>query len=149
MIAEQLEIFFLVHRGLSREGPGAQTIQLARMAAGTIYALDNHGPYIESLAKTAKRLRLTDKVFPVFPAWMAFLYTAWSSTKAISSRLHGLAIQHQVEKNSTANTRSSRYESTAWSKTSGFARKFRSKRILSDRSMMQRDSDLACGSMPQ
>jgi SAM-dependent methyltransferase len=94
MTDRQLEIFSNVHSGLPREGPGskdstqrafrqikglptkptildvgcgpgAQTVQLARMTAGTIYALDNHGPYIEELAKTVKRLRLTDRVFPV------------------------------------------------------------------------------------
>ena len=94
MTAKEAKVFFQIHNGLPREGPGskdstqkafgkiqdlqlkpiildigcgpgAQTILLAQLSNGLIYALDNHGPYIEDLKRQVRRLQLAAKVFPL------------------------------------------------------------------------------------
>jgi len=34
-------------------GPGMQTLELARLAGGTVTAVDNHAPYLEELRRRA------------------------------------------------------------------------------------------------
>src|SRR5215210_3681214 len=46
--------------------------------------------------------------FLALPPWIAPMYNAWPSTKAMPSRLHRSASQYQVNMHSTATTRSSR-----------------------------------------
>ena len=46
-------------------GPGMQTIQLARLTRGTIVAMDNHLPYLETVKKTAERLGVTHRILIV------------------------------------------------------------------------------------
>lgn len=94
MTPEEAQIFFQIHSGLPREGPGskvstqrafsniqdlpakpmildigcgpgAQTLGLAQLSTGLIYALDNHGPFIEGLKKQVRRHQLTERVFPL------------------------------------------------------------------------------------
>ena len=45
-------------------GPGMQTLDLARISPGTIYAIDNHDPYVERLAARVVAEGLQDRVFP-------------------------------------------------------------------------------------
>jgi ubiquinone/menaquinone biosynthesis C-methylase UbiE len=94
MTPVQEEVFFEIHTGLLREGPGsrqstqrafysiqglppnptildigcgpgADTLQLAELSAGKIYAIDNHRPFIERLEEAAKRRKLKNRVFPL------------------------------------------------------------------------------------
>jgi SAM-dependent methyltransferase len=94
MTAKQQAVFFEVHSGLPREGPGdtastrrafarlrdlparprvldlgcgpgAQTLELARLCAGEIFAVDNHGPFVEHLRRRALAEGLGDRVHPV------------------------------------------------------------------------------------
>jgi SAM-dependent methyltransferase len=94
MTPEEAQMFFQIHSGLPREGPGskvstqrafnniedlpgkpmildigcgpgAQTLELAQLSTGLIYALDNHGPFIEGLKEQVRRLQLTERVFPL------------------------------------------------------------------------------------
>ena len=86
-----VEIFFEVHSGLPREGPGdapstrrafacisglptrprvldvgcgpgAQTLELARLCAGPIVAVDNHAPFLEALRHRAAQSGLADRI---------------------------------------------------------------------------------------
>ena len=43
-------------------GPGAQTLTLATLEAGTITAVDNHAPYLAELRATAERHGLSDRI---------------------------------------------------------------------------------------
>jgi ubiquinone/menaquinone biosynthesis C-methylase UbiE len=94
MTSIEEKVFFEIHTGLSREGPGSrrttqrafhtiqglppspnildigcgpgtQTLHLAEMSAGKIYAIDNHKPFIERLGKAVKRRKLINRVFPL------------------------------------------------------------------------------------
>lgn len=94
MTPKEEEVFFQVHTGLPREGPGsrqsthkafscikglpknprildigcgpgAQAIQLAEFSGGEIYALDNHPPFIERLKTTMEQKMLESRVFPL------------------------------------------------------------------------------------
>ena len=85
------EVFFEVHSDLPREGPGdnestkkayamlkglpekprildigcgpgMQTVALAKLSNGEIYAVDNHQPFLEQLKKTAEKKGVTDKI---------------------------------------------------------------------------------------
>lgn len=47
-------------------GTGTQTFQLAYNLGGTIYALDNHKPYLELLRQKANQLGYSDSVIPVY-----------------------------------------------------------------------------------
>jgi SAM-dependent methyltransferase len=91
MSRELPEVFFEVHSGLPREGPGdpaftrrafaclrdlperpqildlgcgsgAQTLELASLCRGTIVAVDNHEPFLEQLRTRAAQLGLADRV---------------------------------------------------------------------------------------
>ncbi len=91
MSRELPEVFFEVHSGLPREGPGdpactrrafasirglperprildlgcgsgAQTLELARLCLGTIVAVDNHEPFLGQLRERAARLGLEDRI---------------------------------------------------------------------------------------
>ena len=91
MTQRQWEIFFEVHSGLPREGPGdaqstrrafacisglptrprvldvgcgpgAQTLELARLCAGPIVAVDNHAPFLEALRHRAAQSGLADRI---------------------------------------------------------------------------------------
>jgi SAM-dependent methyltransferase len=93
MTSREEEVFFQIHTGLDREGPGsrqstgrafscirglppnprildigcgpgAQTVQLAELSGGEIYAVDNHPPFIERLKRTVERKALESRVFP-------------------------------------------------------------------------------------
>ncbi|HDQ06052.1 MAG TPA: class I SAM-dependent methyltransferase [Candidatus Bathyarchaeota archaeon] len=46
-------------------GPGMQTIELAKLSGGQIDALDNHEPFLEDLSKRAKKEGVTDRIRPV------------------------------------------------------------------------------------
>ncbi len=46
-------------------GVGAQTRHLAELTAGTIVAVDNHGPFIERLTETVAAMGLAHRIFPV------------------------------------------------------------------------------------
>jgi len=90
---KQREVFFRIHSGLSREGPGsrasteralslagelpsgprildigcgpgAQTLHLAELTGGRIDAVDNHEPYIVRLAAAVEAAGLSGRVFP-------------------------------------------------------------------------------------
>ncbi len=50
--------------------------------------------------------------FFALPPWIAFMTSAWPSTKAMPSAAHRSASQYQVNMHSTATTRSSRYGAT-------------------------------------
>jgi SAM-dependent methyltransferase len=94
MTPEEATVFFRIHSGLPREGPGsqastrrafcsiqdlppeptildigcgpgAQTLELARLSSGLIYALDSHEPFIQGLEKQVRRLELADRVLPL------------------------------------------------------------------------------------
>jgi ubiquinone/menaquinone biosynthesis C-methylase UbiE len=84
------EIFFDIHKNLPREGsgrdeytqkayeiipkinkpiildigcgPGLQTVKLAKLSNGTIYAIDNHQPFLDQLKKTAKEKNLINRI---------------------------------------------------------------------------------------
>lgn len=84
------EIFFDIHKNLPREGsgrdeytqkayeiipkinkpiildigcgPGLQTVKLAKLSNGTIYAIDNHQPFLDQLKKTAKENNLINRI---------------------------------------------------------------------------------------
>jgi cyclopropane fatty-acyl-phospholipid synthase-like methyltransferase len=43
-------------------GPGLQTLELARISAATILAIDNHQPFLEALARRASREGLADRI---------------------------------------------------------------------------------------
>jgi SAM-dependent methyltransferase len=87
------EIFFEIHRDNPREGPGSfeatrkayaclsnlpdkpiildigcgpgqQTMDLASLSAGIIYAIDNYGPYLKALQTRVDRNGLADRIFP-------------------------------------------------------------------------------------
>ena len=87
-------VFFDVHSGLPREGPGsdrstrkafsmipglpraprildvgcgpgAQTVCLASLSGGKVVAVDNHLPFLRGLARTIGARKLADRVFPV------------------------------------------------------------------------------------
>lgn len=45
-------------------GPGAQTIELARLGASQIVAVDNHAPFIEELRTRARRAGFADRIRP-------------------------------------------------------------------------------------
>ena len=45
-------------------GNGAQTIELAKCLDGTIWAVDNHGPYLEELRRRAETRGVADKIKP-------------------------------------------------------------------------------------
>ena len=91
MTEGQRQVFFEVHAGLSREGPGdpastrrafacarglprhprildlgcgpgAQTLELAELSDGQVLAVDNHEPYLQALEARAARLGLADRV---------------------------------------------------------------------------------------
>lgn len=91
--AKVKEIFFEVHRGLPREGPGSdaetrralglipgmperpaildigcgpgkQTFVLAEETGGSVTAVDNHDPYLETVRETAARTGLLGRVHP-------------------------------------------------------------------------------------
>lgn len=86
-----MDIFFEIHQGLPREGPGsdectrkayvclkelpgepyildigcgpgAQTVELAKRTTGKILALDNHAPFLEQLNCRAQREGVDDKI---------------------------------------------------------------------------------------
>ncbi|MDC0833280.1 hypothetical protein CKA32_000941 [Geitlerinema sp. FC II] len=90
---ETLELFFEIHTDNSREGPGsfestqkaflmlselspspnildigcgpgAQTLNLAKLTDGTITAIDTHQPYLDRLSKTIQISNLQDRIFP-------------------------------------------------------------------------------------
>lgn len=46
-------------------GPGAQTIALARISGGTITAIDTHQPFLDELARRAKEGGLADRIAPL------------------------------------------------------------------------------------
>ena len=87
------EIFFEIHQGNPREGPGSfeatrkaysalsnlpdkpiildigcgpgqQTIDLAALSAGSIYAIDNHEPFLKNLQTRVDQKGLAHRVFP-------------------------------------------------------------------------------------
>ena len=87
------EIFFEIHQGNPREGPGSfeatrkafstlrnlsdkpiildigcgpgqQTMDLASLSGGTIYAIDNYEPYLQTLQARVIQMELVDRVFP-------------------------------------------------------------------------------------
>lgn len=91
MTEGQWQVFFEVHSGLPREGPGdpaftrrafacvrglparprildlgcgsgAQTLELAGLCQGRIVAVDNHGPFLEQLRSRAALLGLGDRI---------------------------------------------------------------------------------------
>ena len=43
-------------------GPGVQTLQLAKISAGTILAIDNHQPFLDALALRAEQEGLSDRI---------------------------------------------------------------------------------------
>jgi len=43
-------------------GPGMQTIELAKLSGGQIVALDNHQPFLEQLKKSAKKEGIIDRI---------------------------------------------------------------------------------------
>jgi len=45
-------------------GPGAQTLALAKLSNGTIVALDNHQPFLDTLVKRAKAEGLHERIVP-------------------------------------------------------------------------------------
>ena len=86
-----MDIFFELHRGLPREGPGdaactrrafallhglpaharlmdigcgpgRQTLQLAQISAATILAVDTHQPFLDALARQAAQAGLADRI---------------------------------------------------------------------------------------
>ncbi len=86
-----MEIFFEIHSGLPRQGPGnlestqrafsllkgippeplildmgcgpgMQTLALARLSGGTVTAVDNHQPFLDELEKRARRKGLAGKI---------------------------------------------------------------------------------------
>jgi len=94
MTPKQEAVFFKVHAGLPREGPGdaqstrrafaclrdlpdrprvldlgcgpgAQTLELAESCAGEIIAVDNHAPFIEGLRRRVLENGLADRVHPL------------------------------------------------------------------------------------
>jgi len=94
MFEELPKIFWKVHSGLPREGPGdnestkkayrmlkdlpenprildigcgpgMQTIELAKLSGGQIVALDNHQPFLDQLKKSTKKENFSDRIKPV------------------------------------------------------------------------------------
>jgi ubiquinone/menaquinone biosynthesis C-methylase UbiE len=94
MTEKMPEIFWEIHSGLPREGPGdnestkkaymmlkdlpknprildigcgpgMQTIELAKLSTGRVVALDNHQPFLEQLRKSAKKEDVNDRIKPV------------------------------------------------------------------------------------
>lgn len=94
MTPKREAVFFEVHSGLPREGPGdpqstrrafaclrdlpdrprvldlgcgpgAQTLELAELCAGEIIAVDNHAPFIEGLRRRVLENGLADRVHPL------------------------------------------------------------------------------------
>jgi cyclopropane fatty-acyl-phospholipid synthase-like methyltransferase len=94
MTPKEEEVFFQIHSELAREGPGsrqstrkafscirdlppnprildigcgpgAQSVQLAELSGGEIYAVDNHLPFIEQLKRTVEQKTLERRVFPL------------------------------------------------------------------------------------
>lgn len=88
-----MEMFFEIHKGIPREGPGSneatkraitllpnmpsnptvldigcgpgmQTIEIAENIDGKVYAIDVHKPFLDKLQETAVRKNLSDKVEP-------------------------------------------------------------------------------------
>lgn len=45
-------------------GPGKQTLDLAELSTGVIYAVDNHQPFIDQLQQQAESLQLGNRIFP-------------------------------------------------------------------------------------
>jgi ubiquinone/menaquinone biosynthesis C-methylase UbiE len=45
-------------------GQGMQTIELAKISNGTLIALDNHQPFLDSLVKQAKKQNIAEKIVP-------------------------------------------------------------------------------------
>jgi SAM-dependent methyltransferase len=90
MNPERKDIFFEIHQGLPREGPGRNkyterafrvlpkmenprildigcgpggpTMELARLSGGEVIGLDTHQPYLDELQKKIERERFTDRV---------------------------------------------------------------------------------------
>jgi ubiquinone/menaquinone biosynthesis C-methylase UbiE len=46
-------------------GPGMQTIDLAKLSSGRVDALDNHEPFLEDLMRRAKKEGVSDRIRPV------------------------------------------------------------------------------------
>lgn len=46
-------------------GPGMQTIELAKLSSGRVYALDNHEPFLEDLRSRAKKEGVNEIIRPV------------------------------------------------------------------------------------
>jgi SAM-dependent methyltransferase len=46
-------------------GPGAQTLELAALSGGEIFAVDNHRPFIEGLQAAVSQQGLEERVFPL------------------------------------------------------------------------------------
>jgi SAM-dependent methyltransferase len=99
-----LQIFFEVHSGNAREGPGCfestrrafsalkelppepcildvgcgpgrQTLDLASLTAGTIHAVDSHPPFIQALEKSLAAEGLTGRVIPAVADMAALPFT--------------------------------------------------------------------------
>ena len=93
MTGRQMEVFFELHKDLPREGPGssqstqkafsyvgtrfkkprildigcgpgAQTLCLAEISNGEVFAVDNHAPFIDNLKRNAKERGLEKLVHP-------------------------------------------------------------------------------------
>jgi len=93
MMSKEERIFFEIHSGLPREGPGsrestrkayssirglpenprildvgcgpgAQTLELALRSGGEIHAVDNHPPFVRRVQERVAREGLRDRVFP-------------------------------------------------------------------------------------
>lgn len=94
MTDRQMQVFFEVHSDLPREGPGsssstrkafsylvdlpqnprildigcgpgAQTLCLAELSQGKIFAIDNHEPFIAVLTRKVKELELSERIAPL------------------------------------------------------------------------------------
>jgi ubiquinone/menaquinone biosynthesis C-methylase UbiE len=94
MTPREEEVFFQIHTGLEREGPGsrrttrraflsirglpsnprildigcgpgAQTVHLAELSGGEIHAVDNHSPFIDELKRAVEQRGLECRVFPL------------------------------------------------------------------------------------
>ena len=80
---------------------------------------------------------------------MAFMKSAWPSTKGIASFAHRSASQYQVKMHSQATTRPSRYGAIASRKASGVVGRLRSKAISPAASRTHTYIVCACRSIPQ
>ena len=113
MSARAEEIFFEIHRDNPREGPGSfeftrkaysvltglpdqsvildigcgpgqQTLDLAALSTGTIYAIDNYEPFLEALQNRVNQQGLADRVFPragdmnALPFGQAYFDVIWA-----------------------------------------------------------------------